>query len=140
MRGRQPLGLQDLARVAGRVERYRVREVSEQRGEGELPPLQGEFPVVLLRWRDITSHRVEGVPPGDPEGERLLAGDVGAEGLLTFLQIGVKTAEDVESITVVHSFSLQPNRSEFFTFPRGVVLEEREIGRVRIEGHQVVQL
>lgn len=140
MKGRGPLGLRDLARLAGSVERRRMREVSEQRGEGDLPPLQGEFPIVLLRWRDITSYLVEGVPPGDSEGERLLAGDVGVEGMLEFLQVGIKVREDVESVTVVHSFSLQPNRSEFFTFPRGVVLEEREIGRVVIDGHQVVQL
>lgn len=138
--GRQPLDLRDLARVAGRVERRRLREVAEQRHDEELPPLQGEFPIVLLRWRDITAHMVEGVAPDDPEAGRLLAGDVGAEAMLDFVNAGIKVHEDVESITIAHSFSLQPYRSEFFTFPRGVVLEEREIGRVLIDGHEVVSI
>ena len=133
-----PLGLRHLANKVGGVRRSRMEEVSEQRGEVELPPLQGDFDLVLIRWKDITAAMVDGAG-GDEEGRALLAGQPaeGESGTLEFLQVGIKVRDSDDEVVLVHSFSLQPNRSEFFTFPKGVIVSEEKLGTVNIDGYGV---
>lgn len=103
--------------IAGGV----VAIVSEQ----EAAPIQGNFEVVALRWRDITAHTFTGHDPA------MLGG---AGEMIEFMQVGIKVLEDPDRVVLMHSMSLEPGRSEYFVFPRGVILQEDRIGTVTVSG------
>lgn len=115
-------------------------DVMEQRARKEEPPLVGTFPIVYVKWQDITFHFVNGVEAENEEGLQLLRGDGMGRKLLEFAQFGMLIKDDEEMMVVLHSMSLTPNRSEFFAIPKGVVLESKQIGTatISIEGEVTI--
>lgn len=109
--------------------------VTEQ--EADRPVIQGKFDMVMLRWRDITFHTVEGVDPSTEEGRAELAGDIEDRGaMLQFMQFGLKVQDDPEKVVILHSLSLQPNRSEFFAIPKGVIVDMTKVATIVIDGDE----
>lgn len=147
-----PMSLNGLIRLHGGQPRNVVRggpkpqegsvvrlDVREQDATVDGAPIQGTFPVQVIRWIDITVYMVEAFK--DAQGR--IAPDalesLGAKGatMLEFMNAGIVVSEDSFELVMLHSMSLQPGRTEFWMFPKAVILGQQTIGRVRIEGNEI---
>lgn len=125
-------GLEDLKRVVTGGRSVTAQEVMEQRRDAGKSALDGQtFDLVALKWRDITAFFLDG-KPNTKRGREELAGRKSKT--IEFMQFGLKVHEDKDDVVIMHSFSLKPNRAEFFRIPKSVVMEEKVVGRIKIVG------